>query len=247
MKTKTRKFVSMFVAFMMILVCAVPAFAATPGEEVVYAVNSNGETYGNYLQEMEIGYRADLVYAVGVNGITGYVKVSDLNDGVETPSDVINQGNDYLIPLYLEDGITVIGQFQVVGNNANHPQTRGAYTYGTTGYMYPPGYVGQSRSGIKGSFLGVTATTSVTTSKEVNINWIGIQACCYRKSDGALMASSSWKYNNSDTTSHSHDVYLMSLLDEEYYSSGYVKLWNSEISDYWTYSTLNSPVAKPST
>lgn len=247
MKKKTRKFVSMCVAVVMILVCAVPAFAATPAEDVGYSVNSNGETYGNYLEALEIGYEADLILAEGENGILGYVKVADLDDVVAAPEFVTEQTGDVYIPLYKEDGVTVIGRYKVVGTNTETIGTYGSYTYGNTGVMSPYGYTGNSRSGIKGSFLGVTAITIVTTSKQVDINWIGIQARCYKKSDGALVANTSWDYNDSKTDSFSKEVYHMSLLDAEYYSSGLVKLWNPEISDYWTYYTYNSPIAKPST
>lgn len=247
MKTKTRKFVSMIVAFVLILACAVPAFAMTPNEEIGYAVNDSGETYGNYLEALEIGHEADLILAEGEDGILGYVKSEDLNDAVVSPESVAELVNDVYIPLYKEDGVTVIGRYKVVGTSTETISTYGSYTYGNTGVMSPYGYTGNSRSAIKGSFLGVTAMTVVTTSKQVDISWIGIQARCYKKSDGALVASTSWDYNDDKTDSFSKEVYLMSLLDEEYYSSGRVKLWNPEISDYWTYSTFNSPVVKPST
>lgn len=248
MKLQTRKLVSVIVAFVMILVCAVPAFAAAPSNSAGYAVNSNGETYGNYLEALEIGYEADLIYAEGIDGTLGYVRLSDLDDGVESPSDVTLQATDKIVPLYASDGITVVGQFLIPAEGEDYPQSRTSYTYGQTGVMSPPGYTGYSLSGIKSSPGGVTVTTQVTTSVLVAINWIGIQARCYRQSNGALVKSSNWVYNSDYTRAHELELFNRNpYTSNEFYSCGSVKLWNSELSDYWTYSTFRSPIAQPGT
>ena len=233
----------MMLTITLILCCAMPAFAHTNG----YSVNENGETYGNNLQAMELGYLSDLLLAEGENGEVGYIRASDLDDAVTKPEEAVNTSADLYIPLYESDGMTIIGQFKITGVPEDVPQTFSSYTYGNTGVMSPPGYTGNSKSGIKGSTGGVTGTTVVTTSEEVAISWIGIQACVYKTSTGALVASSSWVYNTSATDNFSKEVYHFSVLDETYYSQGYVKMWNSNISDYWTYSTYASPVIKPST
>lgn len=51
MKTKMRcKVFSLVLAFAMLLSCGIMAFAAEEPKIETYAVNSNGETYGNNLQ-----------------------------------------------------------------------------------------------------------------------------------------------------------------------------------------------------
>lgn len=247
MKMKVRKFVSMSLIFVMILVCAVPAFATAIDGKVGYAVNDNGETYGNYLEALEIGYEADLILAEGENGVLGYVHASDLDDTVGSPEEVYTANEGRYIPLYSEDGVTVVGSYFVGDSASNIPQTYGAYTYGNIGSMNLPGYTASSQSGIKGSVGGVTGITVVETSELVARSWIGIQARVYKQSSGALVANSNWVYNNEACEEFSKSIYHISLLNEAYYSAGYVKLWNSEISDYWTYSTFNSPVVRPST
>lgn len=247
MKMKARKFVSMSLSLVMIFVCAVPVFATATDGQAGYAVNGNGETYGNYLEALEIGYEADLILAEGENGVLGYVRASDLDDTVESPDEVQSSNGDRYIPLYSEDGVTVIGSYFVGDAASNIPQTYGAYTYGNIGSMNLPSYTANSQSGIKGSVGGVTAITTVQTSALVARSWIGIQARVYKQSSGALVGNSSWVYNNEACEEFSKSLYHVSLLNEAYYSAGYVKLWNSEISDYWTYSTFNSPVVLPST
>lgn len=234
---KTRKIIGVFLLAALLCGSALPAMAITPDTTTEYAVNSNGETYGNHIQAMELGYEADLILAEGESGVLGYVRASNL-DG---------QGSG-CIPLYTSDGETVIGQYTIGTVADEQDQSRTAYTYGNTGLMQPAGYNGYSKSAIKGSTFGVTAKTEVTTSKIVAVNWIGIQARVYNKSTGALVDNSAWKYNSEATDSFSVSVYHMSFkTSTEYYSSGYVKLWNPDISDYWTYSTFDSPIAKPST
>lgn len=233
----------MMLTITLVLCCAMPAFAHTNG----YSVNENGETYGNNLQAMELGYLSDLLLAEGENGVMGYIRASDLDDAVMRPEEAVNSSADSYIPLYESDGVTIIGRFRIAGVPEDIPQTFSSYTYGNKGVMSPPGYTGYSKSGVKGSVGGVTGTTEVTTSKEVAISWIGIQACVYKSSTGAVVASSSWEYNTSATNSFSREVYHFSVLDETYYSQGRVKMWNSDISGYWTYSTYASPVVKPST
>lgn len=94
MKMKMCKFVSMIVVLVMTFVCAIPAFAAAPSGQVGYAVNRNGETYGNNLKALEIGYEADLIFAEGEDGVQGYVRARDLDDSVESPNEAVNPTAD---------------------------------------------------------------------------------------------------------------------------------------------------------
>lgn len=79
--------------------------------------NQNGELYGSELLLSEFGIQLDLISAKNSQGIVGYVRASDLyNDEVYTPEDAIaamsiERANS--IPMYLSDGITMIGTFEV--------------------------------------------------------------------------------------------------------------------------------------
>lgn len=77
-------------------------------------VNDNGEIYGSEYFLNQIGVQPDLISAVGENGLSGYVKESDLNQEFHTPEELLAfEENDemHTIPLYLSDGETVIGSF----------------------------------------------------------------------------------------------------------------------------------------
>ena len=246
MKTKMRcKVCSLVLAFAMLLSCGIMAFAAEEPEIETYAVNSNGETYGNNLQAQSIGVESDLILAVGDNGVTGYVRSSDLNEDVSTPEDALlhTESSGRYIPLYESDGETVIGQFYV-GNRFTAPNVmRSSYTYGNTGVMSPPSYTGYSTSAVRGCTNGVNGKTSVSTSKQVAAGWIGVQVFVYKQSTGALVASSDWVYNGSAASYFEKEIYHFSITGEAYYCQGQARMWNSEISSYWTYSTYASPAA----
>lgn len=79
-------------------------------------VNSYGEVFGSELFLNEVGVQPDLILAEGLDGTIGYVRNNDINrDPVTTLEDAIayGSGSSYSIPLYAEDGRTVIGQFRV--------------------------------------------------------------------------------------------------------------------------------------
>lgn len=80
--------------------------------------NENGEIYGSELYLDSIGVKADLIYAIGENGVEGYVKAIDLEGpAVETPEEAVQQIRENReIPLYASDGVSVIGRF-VIQNN----------------------------------------------------------------------------------------------------------------------------------
>lgn len=79
-------------------------------------VNSSGELLGSELFLNELGIQPDLILAEGIDGTVGYVRNEDINcDTVSTLESAIahGSGSTYFIPLYAEDGYTVIGQFRV--------------------------------------------------------------------------------------------------------------------------------------
>ena len=73
-------------------------------ENIQYETNENGETYGLGCYEEELGGLPDLIKAIGVDGIVGYVRQTDLNEDAQT------------IPLYDKDGQTVLGEFELKAN-----------------------------------------------------------------------------------------------------------------------------------
>ena len=96
---------------------------------------------------------------------------------------------------------------------------------------------------MRGCTNGVNGKTSVSTSKQVAAGWIGVQVFVYKQSTGALVASSDWVYNGSAASYFEKEIYHFSITGEAYYCQGQARMWNSEISSYWTYSTYASPAA----
>lgn len=85
-----------------------------------YAVrrNANGEVYGSDLFLIEIGVEPDLISAVGQNGVKGYIKRTDLDynlpsNPAEAMEYMANRPARRTIPLYAEDGVTVLGSFVI--------------------------------------------------------------------------------------------------------------------------------------
>lgn len=92
----------------------------------IFPKNVNGETYGSELAATSPSDMPDLVKAVGVGGILGYVRFSDLNGPQpKTPAQAIElmkkrkPGAVRQIPLYAQNGTTVIGVFDVGGAGAS--------------------------------------------------------------------------------------------------------------------------------
>lgn len=83
-----------------------------------YAVNNNGETYGSSFSEFTEGEAPDLISAIGVNGVKGYIKSSDLAPKFTTPEEAITytQSRSFIntIPVYDLDGITVLDDFELI-------------------------------------------------------------------------------------------------------------------------------------
>lgn len=78
-----------------------------------YPVNKNGESYGPDIKDSETS--PDLIL-VQSGDVLGYVKASDLNDNVDSLADAISSMPvSKTIPIYLEDGTTIIGEFYVGG------------------------------------------------------------------------------------------------------------------------------------
>ena len=87
-------------------------------EDGRYPINDNGQPYGPNMGDTTIIIgEPDLLLAEGVNGKVGYVKQDDL-DGPQpkTPEEAVRLtkgAKPREIPLYNEDGETIIGKFIV--------------------------------------------------------------------------------------------------------------------------------------
>ncbi|CAM3298999.1 peptidase [Paenibacillus taichungensis] len=95
-----------------------PVYIQEVQNRTEYNVNANGETFGSGLSAETIGVDPDLIEAYGTNGLKGFVKSSDLEPTISTPEEAlaINPENGAVksIPLYEVDGVTIIGQFDLV-------------------------------------------------------------------------------------------------------------------------------------
>ena len=95
-----------------------PYISVSNSRSTSVPVNCNGETYGSEVFLNQMGIEPDLIKALGENGVIGYVKADDLdNSPVICPEDISeylsNLSEHRTIPLYAEDGITVIGSFVI--------------------------------------------------------------------------------------------------------------------------------------
>lgn len=91
------------------------SLAPTP----VFPRNENGQTYGSALDATSLNTEPDLIKAYGVDGTLGYVRSVDLEEGLpKTPQEALAQQRKAVrvrpIPLYADDGKTIIGVFNVV-------------------------------------------------------------------------------------------------------------------------------------
>ena len=92
-----------------------PAQAVAPP----YPVNENGLSYGSGAGVDEDDPGPDLVAAIGTNGRCGFVRASDREEDIPgDPEEALAHlaeldpdGRD--IPLYAQDGVTVIGSFHI--------------------------------------------------------------------------------------------------------------------------------------
>lgn len=89
-----------------------------------YPRNDLGETYGSALllaaRRQGYGFTPVLIAAVGTDGVHGYVREADLNPYLDTRKDAVEYMSkleeNRVIPLYKEDGKTVIGTFVLDGS-----------------------------------------------------------------------------------------------------------------------------------
>lgn len=88
-----------------------------------FLTNENGETYGTFIEKEDGEYEEpDLMAVVGLGGVEGYVRKSDLYNEANqpnTPEEAIeyqrkrDAEGPRIIPVYKEDGVTVIGKYRI--------------------------------------------------------------------------------------------------------------------------------------
>lgn len=102
-------------------------------QEPAYPRNSKGETYGNNSMAQALGYKPDLVAALGTEGQSGYIREEDapgadiVNTREDVPAYVVYMKtlpSVIMIPLYDQEG-NVIGEFKTTnsygeGNQPKH-------------------------------------------------------------------------------------------------------------------------------
>lgn len=90
-----------------------------------YPVNEQGQTYGNAPFPAGPANEPDLILAEGENEVVGFVKSSDLNSGASSPTEAMDYQESMksvgykALPLYKEDGKTVIGEFRMYYTNGD--------------------------------------------------------------------------------------------------------------------------------
>lgn len=95
-----------------------PNLPAEETESISIELNAAGEIYGSELLLEMIGVEPDLISAVGQNGAEGYIKRTDLDynlpsNPAEAMEYMANRPARRTIPLYAEDGVTVLGSFVI--------------------------------------------------------------------------------------------------------------------------------------
>lgn len=84
-------------------------------EENGYPTNISGETFGpDIYNNTDPALEPDLILAQNKDGLVGYIRKADIKDGASSLEEAINwEPRNYTIPLYLEDGVTIIGEFEI--------------------------------------------------------------------------------------------------------------------------------------
>ncbi|MDF2938676.1 MAG: hypothetical protein K0Q90_4049 [Paenibacillaceae bacterium] len=84
--------------------------------------NNDGKAYGSLSDAKSFEDAPDLISAQGIDGTGGYIKFTDaFEEAPRNPEEAIERQKNRipgsrLIPLYDQDGVTVIGQFRATGS-----------------------------------------------------------------------------------------------------------------------------------
>jgi hypothetical protein len=83
-----------------------------------YKTNSNNMTYGSGLGKFIFGKAPDLVSVVGLNGRSGYVYQDELDvERTSLSGKVIETNDPVRVPVYMEDGVTLVDYFEIEKGN----------------------------------------------------------------------------------------------------------------------------------
>lgn len=131
---KKKNFISFVLVFVLLLSATVVSASAKYGESSTpedinssqstvegIQVNSSGETFGSMLFVTNYEDRPDLIAAVGVDGVEGYIRKSDFDGEMpSSPEEAVKlmHSPEYLytarvVPLYDSEGKKVIGKFRI--------------------------------------------------------------------------------------------------------------------------------------
>ena len=131
---KKKNFISFVLVFVLLLSATVVSASAKYGESSTpkdgefsrftiedIQVNSSGETFGPESAATSYEDRPDLIAAVGVDGVKGYIKKSDFDGEMpSSPEEAVKlmHSPEYLytarvVPLYDSEGKKVIGEFRM--------------------------------------------------------------------------------------------------------------------------------------
>lgn len=82
-----------------------------------YGINENGLSFGSDYYAESLENSPDLIRVIGINGVEGYVYSNDINLELNTLDEVLNYINSgqpsYVVPVYAEDGTTVVDSFEL--------------------------------------------------------------------------------------------------------------------------------------
>lgn len=91
-------------------------FESLPEEDKQVYINESGETYGTALASDLSGVEYDLVSAIGIHGIEGYIRSTDRPQSASSPEEALARmqvAQDQYIPIYKADGITIVDEFLI--------------------------------------------------------------------------------------------------------------------------------------
>lgn len=85
-----------------------------PEEDKIIYTNEAGETYGSALASALSGTEYDLVSAIGIHGVQGYIRSTDRPKSAASPEEALARvPQDRYIPVYEADGKTIIDEFLI--------------------------------------------------------------------------------------------------------------------------------------
>lgn len=242
-----RRKITMLLIALVISVQPIISFAA-PAAEQPYKTNSQGQTYGVVAELTNAAEDPDLIYALAANGKYGYIKNEDLlNCGPLSPDDtdyevrIFGNKNYCAIPVYEQDGTTVIGEFHIEKSETPSSAARATfdprsgYTQGAQCYIGVVNgieYFYQNLKKVSGSYT-IKARTLVehTYTGTVAKNTYGVQARIININD-AVVKTSAWAMNSAETgPGYVYADTSYTSTSSLYYSYGLAKEWNGE--SYW--------------